>query len=320
MRIASLLSGRRARAAGVVALAVGLASCSSGGGPHGPVVQVTMKAVPFIGSQVSSGALAQLQAILEHRLSAAHVPDAKLSISGDLVTITAPAAYSDVVQAMGDTALLRFRRVLEVGSWAPVPVASASPAAFVRSTAGSGPLPGSESPALSAIEPSFASWDCSRHPNPTNGDDNPADYVIACAADKSQKYLLAPAEVEGTQVSSASAGLSSAGTAWQVNLQFDGSGSSAWFDLTRKAYDATHSGDSGFGTCMPRTGCNAVAIVLDGIVQSAPSIQSSGGIPGGQAQITGNFTEQEAVTLADQIKYGALPVKLEVTDSTTSTG
>jgi preprotein translocase subunit SecD len=166
------------------------------------------------------------------------------------------------------------------------------------------------------VQRAFASWDCAKHPNPTNGNDVPSDYIIACDPPTSPgaKYLLAPAGVEGTQVKTASAGLAQNGVGWQVNLAFTGSGSSAWLNLTKTAYNATGSGSSGFGTCAPPKGCNAVAIVLDGVVQSAPAIQSAGGIPGGQAQITGNFNESSASSLADVLKYGSLPLKFTQSD------
>jgi preprotein translocase subunit SecD len=56
-------------------------------------------------------------------------------------------------------------------------------------------------------------------------------------------------------------------------------------------------------------GQNLFAIVLDGVAISTPSV--SGPIPGGQAQITGSFTEAEARDLANVLKYGALPVSFE---------
>ena len=50
------------------------------------------------------------------------------------------------------------------------------------------------------------------------------------------------------------------------------------------------------------------AIVLDGIVQSAPTIQSR--IPGGRGQITGAFTSAEMNRLVTTLKYGALPLQV----------
>src|SRR2546423_13320461 len=52
-----------------------------------------------------------------------------------------------------------------------------------------------------------------------------------------------------------------------------------------------------------------VAIELDGVVKSAPTIQARQF--NGRGQITGNFTQREAKDLALVIRYGALPVQLE---------
>lgn len=56
---------------------------------------------------------------------------------------------------------------------------------------------------------------------------------------------------------------------------------------------------------------NPMAIVLDGLVLSAPTIQ---GQISTQGQITGQFTQDEAESLAVQMRYGALPVALKVVD------
>jgi preprotein translocase subunit SecD len=200
------------------------------------------------------------------------------------------------------------------------PSTSPTSSTGASSSTGDQPLPNSEAPTLStALESSFASWDCAKNPNPTNGNDVPTDYIIACdpptpATGAVLKYLLAPAAVEGTQVKTASAALSTQGVAWQVNLSFNGSGSSAWLNVTKAAYNATGTTTSGFGTCAPPKGCNSVAITLDGVVQSAPAIQSAGGIPGGQADITGNFTQTTATDLANVLKYGSLPLKFSQSD------
>ena len=54
---------------------------------------------------------------------------------------------------------------------------------------------------------------------------------------------------------------------------------------------------------------NQVAIVLDGLVVSAPRINEA--IPSGNAQITGSFTQVEAQDLANVLKYGALPLAFD---------
>jgi len=58
-----------------------------------------------------------------------------------------------------------------------------------------------------------------------------------------------------------------------------------------------------------------IAIVLDGVVQSAPVVQEA--ILGGQTSITGNFTAEEANQLQTVLEAGALPVTLEFSEART---
>ena len=71
----------------------------------------------------------------------------------------------------------------------------------------------------------------------------------------------------------------------------------------------TDEGGDIFGAHTQANQGNQMAIVLDGIVISAPSINA---VITRDGQITGNFTKEEADVLAIQLKYGALPVPLEV--------
>jgi preprotein translocase subunit SecD len=58
-----------------------------------------------------------------------------------------------------------------------------------------------------------------------------------------------------------------------------------------------------------------LAIVLDGVVHSAPVIQER--ISGGQAQITGSFTMDEARDLAIVLRAGALPAPVNILEERT---
>ncbi|CAB4888994.1 unannotated protein [freshwater metagenome] len=101
----------------------------------------------------------------------------------------------------------------------------------------------------------------------------------------------------GRQVSKASAGIDTqAGNVWTVALTFDGDGTKAFGALTTRVTSLTSP-------------LNQVAIVLDGLVVSAPSINEA--IPSGNAQITGNFSQTEAQDLANVLKYGALPLAFD---------
>ncbi len=60
---------------------------------------------------------------------------------------------------------------------------------------------------------------------------------------------------------------------------------------------------------------NHLAIVLDGVVRSAPVIREA--IRGGRASITGSFNDQEALVLATVLRAGALPVDVKIAEERT---
>ena len=136
--------------------------------------------------------------------------------------------------------------------------------------------------------PSTPRSTCSADDTATGDVDLAESYLAACSEDGTAKYLLGPAVVEGTEVSSASAGTMAQTGEWVVNVDFTSQGSATW-----AAYTTASVG-------------SAVGIVLDGQVVSAPTINSA--ITGGTTQITGSFTQTDAQTLANQLEYGALPL------------
>lgn len=137
---------------------------------------------------------------------------------------------------------------------------------------------------------------------------NPDVQVVACGTNGSQwgKYVLDVAKVQGRWVTSATAGLSTTSNQWQVNLTLNNQGASAFSTLTSHLfttyYQAGQAGDQNSAIL------DQVAIALDGNVVSAPQI--IGAIPGGNAQITGNFTQAEATQLQNELKYGSVPLSL----------
>jgi preprotein translocase subunit SecD len=112
---------------------------------------------------------------------------------------------------------------------------------------------------------------------------------------QASRLYLGPAALTGKAVSSAKAEfISSQG--WTVKMDLTGSGSSQWDQLAQKQFH------------------KQVAITLDSIVQSAPTIQPNDPAFtsfGGTAVISGSFSQSEASDLAKLINYGALPVQLK---------
>jgi preprotein translocase subunit SecD len=110
-------------------------------------------------------------------------------------------------------------------------------------------------------------------------------------------YVLDKAELTGDIVSSATAEVSTqVGNGWDVRVNFTGSGSPKFDALAKKYYQSQ------------------VAVVLDGVVESAPTInaQQFNGtaiISGGSS--SGGFSHRQASDLSLVLRYGSLPVQLE---------
>mgnify|MGYP006139235419 CR=1 FL=1 len=83
-----------------------------------------------------------------------------------------------------------------------------------------------------------------------------------------------------------------------VSMQMNSQGARTWEAMTGKAF---------------REASN-IAIVLDNIVYSAPGV-SSGPISGGRSEITGNFSLNEAIDLANVLRAGKLPAAAEIIQS-----
>jgi preprotein translocase subunit SecD len=144
----------------------------------------------------------------------------------------------------------------------------------------------------------YNALDCTKAVNRQGGGgDNPNQPLVSCDRTGGSKYILSKAEVLGSQISSASAVLDqTGGGGWMVLLNFNGEGTTAFANVTSRVVSLP----------APQ---NQVAIVLDGLVVSAPRIISA--ITAGNAQITGNFTQTDSSDLANVLKYGALPLAFD---------
>lgn len=122
--------------------------------------------------------------------------------------------------------------------------------------------------------------------------DDPAQPLVTCSPDGAVKYLLTPAIIEGTNVTDAAAVIPQNQVQYVVTLDFDDDGGDVFADAT-----GTIAGTN-----------QQFAIVLDGQVISAPTAEQR---IVGSAQISGDFTQAEADSLATSLKYGALPIAFE---------
>ena len=239
--------------------------------------------------KVTSEAIDQAVSIIRQRVNSLGVAESEVASQGSgtnrQIVISVPGESGRrVIELVGQTAELRFRQVLAETSGVPTTAtdAAATPPAGI-------------SPELNAL---YAALDCTIPENRQGtGSDVATDVILACSNDGGAKYILAGAEVLGRQVSKATAAVDpTTGGNWFVSLTFDGEGTKAFGDQTARVVSLAP----------PQ---NQVAIVLDGLVVSAPRINEA--IRGGSAQITGNFTQLEAQDLANVLKYGSLPLAFD---------
>jgi preprotein translocase subunit SecD len=278
----------------------------------------TLLYLPYTGASSSSSPAASPSA------SASTSPSAS---SSSTATATPSASATSTASTSA--------KIVPAASPSATPTASST--ASPKASASTSPSPSpSPSPSATASQPSSASalGDASLvnkqtlalfnkvqcTPNDTTkwkqeaGYTNPADYdnpkvqIVSCDS-SGGKYALDVAKVTGTQISTATAELSTTSNEWEVLLNFKSSAVGPWSTLTSNQYSKYYlAGDDNPDTADFWLATDAV--VLDGNVSTAPEITSA--IPNGEAQITGNFTQAEATQLQNVLQYGSLPLNFDI--------
>ena len=158
--------------------------------------------------------------------------------------------------------------------------------------------------------------DCKNPKNLKGGAQDPKKAVISCARDGSGAlYILGPAELKGTDLTSATSALEQTSQGsntnqWIVSLEFNKQGTADFSKISTRLLQYRNDKTA------PQK--NQFAIVLDGLTVSAPGIESA--ITGGKAQISGGtnangshgFTQAAANSLANQLSFGSLPLNFTV--------
>jgi preprotein translocase subunit SecD len=248
-------------------------------------------------------------------------PSAKTSGSAPATKPSAspasPSAAASSASSLGAQAASPAVPVPSANATATLPVPSSNATATLPPTATSTPCvsaPGTAATPPACITAQFAIQVCGKYDihGANVSTALPKDWLVACdrAATTPTKFILRPASLSGTAVSSASAtiqtGVNGTSTGqWIVNVNFTGKGQTQWANLTQQISSTSGCPASSAPQCQ-------LAVVLDGVVQSAPVIQ--GRIPG-SAEITGTFTQSTANDLANVLKYGALPIAFDKSEA-----
>lgn len=310
-------------------LAPGLALDLQGG------TQVILEAVTSDGSEITPEAMEEAIGVIRQRVDANGVTEAEIAVQGsDQIVVEIPGEVDDeTVALISQAAQMKFRPVLTIGSPVPTTQPSASPSASGDAADDEAANGGEGDAAAAANEPTKkeiaeqekaiesatdpsdlaqitpsvqAAYDALDCTDPKNleggGGDRPDLLLVTCDQTGAAKYILGPVEVDGTDLNTATSGLmpGANGTVtneWGVNLDFNSEGTTKFRETTERLTPLEP----------PR---NQFAIVLDGLVVSAPS--SNDPITNGQASISGSFTRDSAATLANQLSFGSLPLTFEV--------
>jgi preprotein translocase subunit SecD len=180
----------------------------------------------------------------------------------------------------------------------PTPTGTASP-----TTGGAKPDKQSDlSWVTDDVAKQFQALDCAKEGALDKVVDDPAKPLVTCSDDGVEKFILGPVVVGGDQIDSAAAGYrplanGQPSSEVEIQLSFKGEGTKAYAEASKRMVSLE----------TPR---NRMAATLDSKVIVAPSFNEA--ILNGSASITGGFTIEQARELADQLKFGALPMSFSL--------
>ncbi|MBI5160459.1 MAG: protein translocase subunit SecD [Micrococcales bacterium] len=266
--------------------------------------------------QVTQEELNQAVSIIRQRVDASGTSEAQINTQGSSnIVVSIPGTPDQAtLNRIKSSSKLEFRPVLVTGQ--PTPTASSSPSAGASGTPAPTPTPSqslSDTPTakptngsdLSYVTPALqARYDAFQCADIVKSGANvaPANKPLVTCDDTGQtKYILGPVEVKGSDVTDAFSGQdqSSQGVTtgqWVVNLKFNDAGAAAQKVMTTRLISLS----------APR---NQFGAVLDGAVITDPRVD---GVTSASSQISGSFTQESSTALANQLKFGALPIGFKV--------
>ena len=280
--------------------------------------QIILSPLLLDGQAVTTEQLDQAVSIIRQRVDASGVSESQVTTQGDTNIIVSIPGIPDenTLALIKASAKLEFRPVLITSAGTPTAEVDGAGTSDPDATESPAPeeTPAAEEPTASPTDGSDLNWitpeiqkefddlDCASVFREPGQIDDPAVPLVTCDVNGFTKFILGPVEVDGANISDASNGTVTSSTGastntWAVNLEFDEIGTEGFSTVTQRLFPLEQ----------PR---NQFAITLDGFVITAPTTQAV--ITNGSAQITGSFDRESSKVLADQLKYGSLPIGFEV--------
>ena len=264
------------------------------------------------GQTVSEEQLSQAVAIIRQRVDASGVAEAEVTTQGGENIVVAIPGEPDqaTLERIRSSAKLEFRPVLITS---PAPAEPQEAPASIPETDPADRVEPANPSDLAWITPEldaqYQSINCFELDTAGANVADPELPLVTCSSDGFNRFILGPVEVGGESIEDASSGLVPGPTGvstneWGVFIDFDAQGTDSFRSVTERLIT------------LPGVQ-NQFAIVLDGRVISAPRTLAA--ITDGNPQISGSFTQESAEVLADQLKFGALPIGFQVQSSETIT-
>ncbi len=244
--------------------------------------------------KVDEGVLKQSVEIIRNRVDALGVAEPDISTQGDSIIVQLPGVKDQAraLEIVGQTAELRFRPVLQ-----GLPPDTAVPTTTTSTTA----APDATTTTVDPAVPPTTTTTIAAGTTPRDADTPEAEVVLPLLGDdkKVQSRLrLGPSKATGTIVRTARAEPPTGLTGdWSVSVDLTRAGNDLFNQIASVCFNGT-------AECPTKQ----IAIVLDGVVRSAPTVQAP--TFDGSVNISGTFAEKEARDLALVLKFGALPVEL----------
>lgn len=237
--------------------------------------------------KVTQATLNETIDIIRNRVDALGVSQPNITNQGGNIVVQLPGVKdrAKALSIIGQTAELYFRPVL------------------CRVAAGPSATKNQPAPTLKKAPPSCTSGaNFSKVGNTPRSLDKPTATVLLPVRSQSSnqlasyRYVLGPSPLTGKGIKTASTQLDTQNGQWMVQLNLKSSGAKTFDTLAKAQFH------------------KQVAIVLDGVVESAPEIQPTNTTFqsfNGVATIQGSFTQSQAENLALVLRYGSLPVQLD---------
>jgi preprotein translocase subunit SecD len=264
--------------------------------------QVILTPIVEEGKPVLPEQLDQAVSIIRQRVDSTGVSEAQINTSGNNIVVSIPGIPdANTLALIKSSAKLEFRVVLaaSAGSKTEVGKEGSKP---IKTSSAKPTSPSDLNQITAKLQKEYEKLDCSKKFR-VPGQIDPADKpLVTCDRSLGEKYILGPVEITGVDLAGADAGTVTgangvATNEWAVNLNFNAEGGDKFADITGRLFPLTE----------PQ---NRFAVTIDGYVITAPTTQAV--ITGGAAQITGSFDQASSKVLADQLKYGSLPISFAV--------